>query len=265
MIPMLRKSLWDLRWTAFWYAAGGAIYIFAIALFYPTVREQAETFTKLVAVYPKAVLAIFGFTDLTTYTGFMGTETLNLIWPAVIIVFATLGGSAVVAKEVEDGTAERLLSVPARRWRLLLAKEAALGIGLLGTVVAAALALVIGAVVVSASVKADGLLAMTVVMAAFLCTVAAYTSLFSSVTSSRGAAAGMSLGVTVAFYLIWVVATLGDSWKWLKNLSIFTAYTPQKALETGSIDAVPIAILVAITAACVLLALVTFERRDAVA
>ncbi|HEY3194795.1 MAG TPA: ABC transporter permease subunit [Candidatus Dormibacteraeota bacterium] len=262
---MLRKSLWDLGWTAFWYAAGGAVYIFAIALFYPTVREQAETFTKLVAVYPKALLAIFGFTDITTYTGFMGTETLNLIWPVVIIVFATLGGSAVVAKEVEDGTAEVLLSVPARRWRLLLAKEIALAIGLVGTVLAAALALVLGAVLVSASVKPEGLLAMAVVMAAFLFTVAAYTSLFSSLTSSRGAAAGMSLGVTVASYLMWVVATLGDSWKWLKNVSIFTAYTPQKALETGSVDLLSIAILIAMTAVCVVLALVAFERRDAVA
>ena len=265
MIPMLKKSLWDLRWTAFWYAVGGALYIFAIALFYPTVREQAETFIKLVAVYPKPLLAIFGFTDLTTYPGFMGTETLNLIWPLVIIVFATLSGSAVVAKEVEDGTAELLLSAPARRWRLLLAKQVAFGVGLLGTVLAAALALVLGAVVVSASVKTEGLVAMSVVMAVFLLTVGAYSALFSSVTSSRGTAAGMSLAVTVASYMAWVVGTLAGSWSWLKNLSIFTAYTPQKALESGSIEIAPIAILLAITTACVVLALVAFERRDAVA
>src|SRR5205807_1750873 len=55
----------------------------------------------------------------------------------------------------------------------------------------------------------------------------------------------------------------GISWKWLKQFSLFTAYTPQKAIE-GQIDVVALGVLVLITGLCTLGAIVAFERRDAV-
>ncbi|HLQ60452.1 MAG TPA: ABC transporter permease subunit [Candidatus Acidoferrales bacterium] len=262
---MFRKALWDLRWTTFWYAVGAASYTFLIALYFPVVRDQAATIQKLIATYPKALLALFGIRDLATFSGFMGAETLNLIWPAIILVFATMAGGAVVAKEVEDGTVELWLSVPARRWRLLLGKLAALAVGLLATVAACVIALVLGAALVHASLTPAGLLAMAAVMTAFLFTVGAYSCLLSSLTSSRAHAAGLSLGVTMASYLAWVVANLSRDWEWLKNVSVFTAYTPQAALEDGRLEAAPMAVLLLITALCALLAILGFERRDATA
>jgi ABC-type transport system involved in multi-copper enzyme maturation permease subunit len=77
-------------------------------------------------------------------------------------------------------------------------------------------------------------------------------------------AAGISFGITLAFYSFWLVGGLADQWKQLKHFSIFTAYTPQKALETGSFDAVSLAILAVMTVACAAAALVIFQRRDAI-
>ncbi|HEX2682237.1 MAG TPA: ABC transporter permease subunit [Candidatus Dormibacteraeota bacterium] len=261
---MLRKALSDLRWTAFWFAVGGAGYTFLVSLFYPTFRGQTQTIAKLIATYPKGMLTAIGYTDMTTFAGFMGTESLNLFWPIIALVFATLAGAALVAKEVEDGTSEIWLSIPAARWRLLLGKMAALAIGLLGIVLACIAVLALSAAVVGATVSASGLAAMGVVMLAFLATVAAYSGLLSSLLSTRGVAAGISLGVTLVFYALWLVAGLADQWKQLKHVSIFTAYTPQKALETGSVDWLSVGVLLAITAVCVLAALASFQRRDAI-
>lgn len=264
MTRMLRKALWDIRWTAFWFAVGGAGYTLLIAFFYPTVRDQSKAFAELLNAYPKGLLAAVGYTDITTFTGFMGTESLNLFWPIIVGVFATLSGAALVAKEVEDATSEIWLSIPAARWRLLLAKMAALAIGLLGAAVACVAAVAVSALIDGTSVPAAGLLAMGIVMVDFLLVIAGYSALLSSLFSSRGTAAGLSFGVTLAFYLMWLVAGLADRWKPLKDLSIFTAYTPQKALESGSLDALPLAILAAITFVCALGALALFERRDAI-
>jgi ABC-2 type transport system permease protein len=264
MTVMLRKALWDLRWTAFWFAVGGAGYTFMVSLFYPTIREQSAQFTRLVASYPKGFLAAVGYTDITTFTGYLGTESLNLFWPVIVAVFAILAGASLVAKEVEDGTSEIWLSIPAPRWRLLLAKITALAIALIGTVVAGVLVVQLSAMVVGASVSASGLVAMGVVMVAFLFVIAAYSGLLSSLLSSRGIAAGIAFGITLGSYMLWLIGGLSDQWKELKNISIFTAYAPQKALETGSVDGASIAILVAITLACVAASLVAFERRDAV-
>jgi ABC-2 type transport system permease protein len=261
---MLRKALWDLRWTAFWFALGGAGYTLMVSLFYPVVREQSAQLATLFASYPKGFLAAIGYTDITTFTGFLGTQSLNLFWPIIVAVFATLAGASLVAKEVEDGTSEIWLSIPAARWRLLLAKMAALAVALLGVVLAGALVVELSAALVGASVSTTGVLALGAVMMAFLSVIAAYSGLLSSIFSSRGIAAGVSFGITLAGYMAWLVGGLSEQWKQLKNLSIFTAYTPQKALETGGIDVIPLGILVGITLVCVLASLVTFQRRDAI-
>jgi len=261
---MLRKALWDLRWTAFWFALGGAGYTLMVSLFFPVVREQSAQFNHLMASYPKGFLAAVGYTDITTFTGYLGTESLNLFWPIIVAVFATLAGASLVGKGVEDGTSEIWLSIPASRWRLLLAKMTALAVALLGVVVAGVLGVQLSAVLVGATVSATGLLALGAVMTAFLLVIAAYSGLLSSIFSSRGVASGIAFGITLASYVVWLVGGLSDQWRQLKNLSIFTAYTPQKALETGSIDATSLGIVVAITVACVLASLLTFQRRDAI-
>lgn len=264
MIAMLRKALWDIRWTAFWYAVGGAAYVLLISLFYPVVRQQSQQFAQLFAAYPKGVLTALGYSNITTFSGFMGGEALNLFWPIIVAVFATLGGASLVAKEVEDGTSETWLSIPASRWRLLLGKMGALALGLLGAVALCVVAVQVGALIDTATVSVSGLLAMAVVMSAFLLVIAGYSSLLSSLFSSRGIAAGISLGLTLLFYALWLVGGLADMWKSLKDFSIFTAYTPQKALESGTVDVLPVVILLAITAACAAGALLQFQRRDAI-
>ena len=265
MTGMLKKALWDTRWSTFWFAFGGAVYVLAIALFYPNVREQAATFDKLLATYPKPLLTLFGYTDMTTFSGFMSIETMTVILPAVFLIFATLTGSGLIAKEIEDGTSELWLSVPDHRWRLFLAKMAALAIALIAMVASVVAATWLGAALVNVTVEPRALWALLLTMAAFLLTVGAYSSLFSAISSSRGRAAGISLAVTLVSYLLWVVASLAHSWQWLKDFSIFTAYAPQAALANGHLDAAPIAILAGITAICVAFSLVAFERRDAIA
>jgi ABC-2 type transport system permease protein len=264
MTIMFRKALWDLRWTAVWFGLGGAGYTLLVALFFPIVKQQSQSFTNLVNSYPKGMLNALGYADLTSFTGFMGVESLNLFWPIIVAVFATLGGASVVAQEVETGTTEIWLSIPAQRWRLLLGKLGALAAGLLLAVALCVAVIVIAALIDGASVKAIGLLAMAAVMTVLLLVIAAYSSLFSSLLSSRGAAAGISFGITATCYVLYVVSGLADQWRDLKYLSIFTAYQPQKALESGSVDVAPIAILIAITAFCVGGSLALFQRRDAI-
>jgi ABC-2 type transport system permease protein len=264
MIVMLRKALWDIRWTAFWFAVGGAGYTALVSTFYPIFRDQSRAMTQLIATYPKGMLTALGYTNMTTFTGFIGAESLNLFWPIIVTIFATLAGASFVAKEVEDGTAEIWLSVPAERWRLLLGKMGALAVALLGAVAACLIVVAASATLNNAAVTLGGLMAMGTVMLAFLAAVAAYSGLFSSLMSSRGAAAGTSLGITIAFYAIWLIGGLSDGWRYLKGFSIFTAYSPQKALESGSLDPVSIGALLVIVAICALFSMVAFQRRDAI-
>lgn len=262
---MLRKALWDLRWTTFWYGLVAALYTTAIIAYFPYVRDNAANLEKLLQTYPKALLDAFGVTDLVSYSGFLGSEIFNVIWPVLIAAFAITAGSAMVAKEVEDGTADLWLSVPADRAFMLGGKLAALGLSIVALVVVSLVPVAVGARLVSGQVTSAGLLAMGAVMTAFVFVVAAYSALFSAFSSDRGRAAGLAGGLTLAFYLAWIISHMNVGWNWLGKLTIFTAYEPQRALASGSVDTVKLVWLLVLGSAAVIIALIQFRRRDILA
>jgi ABC-2 type transport system permease protein len=260
---MFRRALKDLRWMVFWYALGLFLYGLLIMSFYPTVQENAALMEQYMQALPRAMVQAFGVSDMTSIAGFLGGEFLNFMWPLIAGIFLILAGSAIVAREVEQGTIELLLSVPQSRTRLLLAKLAAFVVGLLILVLATIVALGVGAKLVDETLEFENLLALGIVLASFGAAVGGYSVLFSSFSRERGKAAGMAAGLTLAFYLAWVIAGLSDTWEWLKNFSIFSAYKPQLALQNGDVDFFHLVVLGAIGLVCTIVAVIIFRRRDA--
>lgn len=128
-------------------------------------------------------------------------------------------------------------------------------------VLATVVALLIGAPIAGASLAVGSLMATAVMLTAYCVAVAGYSVLFSSLSSTRGRAAGMAIAVTVASYLIWILSGLQSGLQWIENLSFFTAYQPQQALMHGTIS-LGAAALAAIGVLSSALALVIFQRRD---
>ena len=265
MTPMLRKAVWDLRWTTLWYGLVAVLYTAVIVAYYPYARDNAASLKQIIETYPRSLMDAFGITDLTSFSGFLGGEVFNVIWPVLMAAFAITAGSALVAREVEEGTADLWLSVPAARPVLLGGKLLALGLAVLALVAASLLPVALGAWLLGASVTAGGVLAMGVAMAAFVLAVAGYSALVSAFSSDRGRAAGLAGGLSLAFYLAWVVSRISPDWRWLEKVSIFTAYEPQRALESGGVDITRVAVLLAHTAAAAGAALLWFQRRDVLA
>jgi ABC-2 type transport system permease protein len=264
MIPMLRRSLTDLRVSTFWYSLSVTVYTLLLLSYYPYMRDQAANVERLLASYPPALKAVFGITDFATYSGYMGAEVLNLIWPIIVSVFAIMTGSAVVAGELEQGTFEIWLSVPASRTVLVGAKLIALALAIAVVVGVTAAAIGGGAVLVNASVTGRGLLAMAANMLAFMLVIAGVSALVSSMVSDRAQAAGIAAGFALISYAVWVIARLGDRWSWLQYISVFTAYEPRRALQDGVLDPRRMLLLLVVAAACAAASLLIFRRRDAI-
>lgn len=124
-------------------------------------------------------------------------------------------------------------------------------------------ALWLGATLVDETLEFGNLLAMGVVLLSFTMAVGGYSVLLSAFAKDRGKPAGMAAGLTLAFYLAWVISGLSEDWEWLKNASIFTAFDPQAALETGDIDLFKLGALLAVGLVCTVAALAVFRWRDA--
>jgi ABC-2 type transport system permease protein len=263
-LVMFRRSLKDLRWATFWYALGLALYGLLILSAYPGVRDNAQTMQELIDAFPKALMDAFGGSDMTSLTGFTGGKFLNVMWPLIAGVFLIMAGTATVAREVERGTAEMLLSVPVSRTRLLVGKMAALLVATLVLVAATVGAIALGAALVDETLEAGKLVALGMVLTSFAVAVGGFSVLVSAFSKERGRAAGVAAGVVLASYAAWVIAELSDDWAWLDTLSIFTAFEPQRALDTGEVDPFRVGALLCVGILCSAAALVVFRRRDVV-
>ncbi|HET7271410.1 MAG TPA: ABC transporter permease subunit [Rubrobacter sp.] len=261
---MFRKALKDLRWTVFWYAFGLVLYGILILSFYPSVRENAEEMQQLMGAFPKSVMEAFGANNMSTLAGWVGGKYLNVMWPLIMSVFIIMAGAATVAREVERGTIELLLSVPESRTRLLAAKLVALFTGILVLVAATIGSIALGAVLVDETLAFENLLALGAVLLCFSVAVAGYAVMLSSFSKERSKPAGMAAGLTLASYLAWVVSDLSKDWEWLRNVSIFTAYEPQPALQSGHIELAHLGALIAVGLISSVVALAIFRRRDAI-
>jgi ABC-2 type transport system permease protein len=261
---MFRRALLELRWTALSYGVGLVSFgLLALAL-WPTIRADTAEFARLIDQIPEPVRRALGVGDLLTFPGYLGARLLNLFWPLVVGVFAIMTGAAVVAQEVERGTVDLWLSVPERRWRLLLAKLAALLVAIIALAVGTMLSLVLAAPLVDESLGWEGAAAATVLLVGYGAAVGGIAALCSASATERGRAAGAAAAVTLAAYVLWILAGLSDTWAWLRYLSFYTAFTPQQALTSGSLPWPEVVVLYAVAAGATAWALVLFERRDSV-
>lgn len=259
---MLLRALRDVRWTALWYAIGSAIYVSVMVAFYPTMRDNTEMLDELMKVYPEAIRQAFGIEDISSFIGFIGAEFLSVVWPLILAVFLIMAGTATVAQEIERGTVELWLSVPTRRARLLAAKTLAIAAGVAFVIACTLLVMSGGALVISESLSVRGLIALFAVVMSFTLAVLGYSVLLSTMFNERGKAAGIAAIVTLGSYLAWVVASISDSWSWMRYLSIFTAYDPQQALRSGNVGWSGMLAMLAVFSICTVAALWTFEHRD---
>ncbi len=258
----LRRALIDQRWTLFWFAAGLAGYGILLVAFWPAMKQNAGLYAQLLTGFPEAFLKAFGVEDMTRFSGFVGTEYLNFMWPLIAAVFVIMAASSFVAGEIDRGTVELWLSVPETRWRLLVAKQVALLLGIAVLAAASAASIALAGRIVGEDLSAPGLLGTSVVLASFCVAVGGYTTLFSAALSSRGTAAGLAAGVTFASYLAGVLSGLSKDVEWLKYLSLQTAFHPQRALADGPYGAEALT-LFGIGIVCALVSLAVFQRRDA--
>ncbi len=261
-LPMLRRAILDLRWTLCWYALGIFLYAVIVIQFWPTAKKNADLFSQYITSFPEAFMKAFGVTDFTSFPGFIGAEYLNFMWPLIASVFVVMAASAVVGQEIDRGTVELWLSVPAPRWRLLSAKLAALFVGIAALAAASALAVVAGGAIVGEAVSGSGALAAAIVMASFCVAVAGYAALFSAVFGRRASAAGLAAAVTLASYLASIIAGLSSDWDSVRYLSLLSAYHAQQALASGAVVGSEVAALLGVGVLSAILSLVVFERRD---
>ena len=224
--------------------------------------EQWRTYRFLMLVF---VLAFFGMTSplLAKYTPELlkiipatGGMTIAMPPPTVMdaisqyvknvsqfgILLALLLSMGAVAQEKDKGTAAMMLVKPLSRATFILSKVTALGLAFLASLLIAGLGAYYYTVILFQPVDLGAWLVMNLLLWVYMLVYIALTVLFSTLTRSQAAAAGLSFGMLLLMGLVGSLGKLGDylpgqliNWSAGMMAGIPATYWPALAVSVGLI------------------------------
>ncbi len=255
-MPVFFKELRRNRLLIIIWSAASAFMLAVSLLIFPFLVSQLGSLAEM-----NEMLSAFGedASSFMDYTGYFASEIVSVLGIGGAI-FAALVGINALSREEREHTAEFLLTHPVPRSRVVLEK-------LLSVIVAvfvlnAVSALLSAAVSAAIGEKAEaGAIALTF-LAHFILhiEIAAMTFMLSAFMSRGAVAAG--LGVAFGTYVLYLIANITDKLRPLKYITPFGYAESGYIVANRAIHAGYLAVGLAITAVCIVLAFVRFCRKD---
>lgn len=255
------KRAW--RPAIFW---GGGIGL--LGFYVASVIQNAEIlqqYEAILAALPLPLLAAFGVSDVSSLVSPEGFIGFGFLFYAILAlaVYAVLSGLNITANDEEAGIMDVVLALPIPRWRVIAEKFAAYTVLSAVVVFISGIGLFAGASVTIIELDRMRLLEGTVNMLPTMLVIMAFTAMVASLISRKGLVATIATSFVVLSYFLFTIDNATDSslTTALGHLSFFHYYDAEQVMQTG-LALGHVALLLSLTAVCVAISLVAFERRD---
>lgn len=262
MLPSLvRKTLRDWRRTVLGWTIGLAAVSSIYVGSWASLKNNPDLLRLKAEAMPKSLSVSLGISDLTNGTGYLQGTVYALLGPLLLCMVAIMLGARAIAGPEDNHVMDLLLANPISRRGLVTQRSGALvgvlvGFGLILWIIPLALsqALDMGVSAVNVSAASLGLLLLGLLFGTLALAVGA-------ATGRRSVAIGVAGMVAVAGY---VIRGLSESVPWMSGwrwASPFHYYLGSDPLHNG-FNVGYLLVLAGVSTLCVIVAVVTFDRRD---
>jgi ABC-2 type transport system permease protein len=231
----------------------GGYAFFALAIS-GSLSQTLDTLTKNM---PESLKAFVGS---NVPGGYVVGETFTLIAPIALVAYAVIAGASAVAGEERDGTMSMLAAQPVTRTRVLLAKAGALGLSLVAVTALFWAGMALADLAYGSQLTAGGLAAGTIHLLFLGLAFAAIALALGAATGRPEIASSAAGGIAVAAYLTNAMLPLAGLGRWAE-LSPWYYALGSDPLRHG-IDFAHLGVLTGLGAVAVVVAVLTFRRRD---
>ena len=259
---IILKTLRDRRRSLLFWGIGFILLAIILISFFPVIRDS-PSIGEYLESFPEEFLALFAgeVTDYTTPEGYLNGEVFFLMYPLLLLVFAIGFGSDAIAGEEERGTLDLLLSNPLNRWHLVLDKFIAMVVCTLLLAIVFWAALAAGGAVIDMGLNLARLAAVCFSGFLLALTFGSIALVVGCARGKRGISLGVGGALAVYAYFLNALAPLIEWLEPFQVVSPFYFYIHAKPLSNG-LDPVHAAVLIGLTGIFLVIAVITFERRD---
>jgi len=263
MYAIVRWTLWQRRWSMFWWCIGIIGLVVVTLAVYPSVRDQAAQLNKSLGNLSHNTEALFGGTDFFSPVGYLNSQLIYFTLPLLLTILGIGVGGSIVGREESNGTLEALLARPISRTRLLTAKAIAGTLVILAVTLAGTIATLLLCKVVKLDVPLHDVAAACFACFMLVLSFSAVPFLLAATGRGRAAALGISVVYAIGGYII---GSLAGNVHWLKNSSLIFPYHYYRTADIlrGTFDWSSIVFFGVFALGCGLLAWLSFRRRDLV-
>jgi ABC-2 type transport system permease protein len=261
MLSVIKWTLWQRRWSMFWWSIGIVSLVVMTLAFYPTIQQQATELEKSFSSFSDSTLALFGGTDFFSPVGYLNSQLIYLMFPLLLIILGVGLGNSLIGREEADKTVESLLARPISRTQLLAAKAAAGVIVIFLITFIGSVAIVGMAQAVNLGVPLGNIAAACFACFMLVLTFSSLAFLLAATGRGRAAALGIATVYAIAGYII---GSLASTVNWLDKPSLIFPYHYYRSAEilAGTFAWSSIVFFALFSLGCGVLAMVSFRRRD---
>ena len=226
----------------------------------PMFNALSGSIGDVVASMPDAILAMVGFADYSTPTGWYHGEVLSITGPAVFAI-VTVGTGVALATEERRRTIAVVLAAPISRLRFASSKLAALGLltVLCGVLLFAGIWL--GDLIGGLGMDVSNIASAAVLQAALGLVFGAVAFAVAGCTGRSNAAVWAGTGVALVGWAINTFVMVNPDLEWLAKVSPFYWALHSFPLDNG-MDWTALAVLATASGLLAVAGLVGYRRRD---
>lgn len=241
-------------------AAGVALLVSLVIWVYPSF-QSAMDLDQLLAAYPEPVVKALGIEELSSLEGFLAVELYSFAWVILFGLYTAYAAAGIIADAVEHGRMDLWLSLPVRRWRLLVEHYLTLLVPIVVVNAVTPVVVYVGSILIDDHLALRDLVMVHVLSVPYLLATGSIGLVIGVVFSRASVAERAALAVVFALFLIEsLVADTG--YGWVGAVSPTHYYDVNDILIRGQYDLVAAGILLGAAVGLVWLAAMLFARTD---
>ena len=225
--------------------------------------EYAERFGAMFEVFAGEFGSVLNPDGSLSMGKWLSLEFLAL-WPLLMSVYAIFYANGIVAREVDRGTMDMLLSQPIKRYSIIISKYIVFPVILMVVALASVVGVLAGMAIVGNTSDIAGVCLAFLPAALIPLAVLSYSLLFSCIFLDPRKVLMAAGSLTGLFYLFNIIARTVDAASWLGYLSIFHYYEPAVITSQTALNWSGIGLYVGIIVIGLVASLYIFQRRDMV-
>lgn len=267
---MIDIILWELKRrksSIIWWSLGSVILIATILFIYPSIRDQAAQFNKVINELPEGLRGlktggVSNTLDVADPISYLNSQLFYATLPILWIILTITRSGAVLGKEEQTHTIELLLARPISRSKLLASKALAVLLESAIVTIVSFVGVFVFAQAVDLQVASWPLLETTVLTMLFCLSFGAIAfALQAASTLTRRMAITTAVFVGFGGYILASLSGLTDWLKGPAKIAPYHYFAPDKILH-GDISAGFTVYLVAVFVLAAFMSWFGFRKRD---